>query len=229
MVTLTTMPSAKPNTAPSPMAAPTPIWAGLCSVCQRGDAPSQLRTWCPWHSTRGAGYPTARGGTKVARRPRGWGSSTPAPGPMQTHQRSSPRRSRRTIPACAGGLHADAAFSGAKRGSARGAPARPGRRSRSEPQPCGGGHHRRPARMHGRDDLLGIDPLQVDAGRAEVRVPELALDDVQRHALTSELEGVRVTQLVRGEPTPDPARTASRLNSERTAHLTTVARGWGRR
>jgi hypothetical protein len=56
--------------------------------------------------------------------------------------------------------------------------------------------------MHGGDDLLGIYPLQVDAGRAEVGVSQLALDDVQRHALTRELNGVRVTQLARGEP-PD--------------------------
>ena len=33
---------------------------------------------------------------------------------------------------------------------------------------------------------------------------ELALDDVQRHALAGELERVRVTQLVRREATPDP-------------------------
>jgi hypothetical protein len=34
-------------------------------------------------------------------------------------------------------------------------------------------------------------------------VPVLALNDVQRHALTGELERVRVTQLVRREPPPD--------------------------
>jgi hypothetical protein len=34
--------------------------------------------------------------------------------------------------------------------------------------------------------------------------PQLALDDVQRHALTRKLERVRVAQLVRGEPAPDP-------------------------
>ena len=34
-------------------------------------------------------------------------------------------------------------------------------------------------------------------------VPELALDDVQRHALAGELERVRVTQLVRRKPPPD--------------------------
>jgi hypothetical protein len=34
-------------------------------------------------------------------------------------------------------------------------------------------------------------------------VPELALNDVQRHALTGELERVGVTQLVRRELPPD--------------------------
>ena len=34
-------------------------------------------------------------------------------------------------------------------------------------------------------------------------MPELALDDVQRHALAGELERVRVAQLVRREPAPD--------------------------
>jgi hypothetical protein len=55
--------------------------------------------------------------------------------------------------------------------------------------------------VHRHDDLLGIDPLQIDAGRTEVRVPQLPLDDVQRHALTR--ERVRVAQLVRGESPPD--------------------------
>jgi hypothetical protein len=35
-------------------------------------------------------------------------------------------------------------------------------------------------------------------------MPELALNDVQRHALAGELERVRVTQLVRRKPAPDP-------------------------
>jgi hypothetical protein len=56
--------------------------------------------------------------------------------------------------------------------------------------------------VHGGDDLLGVDPSEVDRCGAEVGVPELALDDVQRHAL--ELERVRVPQLVRREPPPDP-------------------------
>jgi hypothetical protein len=37
-------------------------------------------------------------------------------------------------------------------------------------------------------------------------MPELALDDVERHALARELERVRVAQLVRREPAPDPGQ-----------------------
>jgi hypothetical protein len=40
-------------------------------------------------------------------------------------------------------------------------------------------------------------------------VAELALDDVQRHALAGELDRVRVTQLVRRKAPPD-----ARLNRE---------------
>jgi hypothetical protein len=65
------------------------------------------------------------------------------------------------------------------------------------------GHHWRPACMDGRDDLLDVNPLQVDAGRAEVGVTELALDDVHRHALSGELYRMRVAQLVRREAAPD--------------------------
>src|SRR4051794_22131345 len=57
-----------------------------------------------------------------------------------------------------------------------------------EPKAGARGHHRRSPCVDGGDDLLGIDPLQVDRGRAEVGVAELALDDVERNALASELE-----------------------------------------
>jgi hypothetical protein len=57
--------------------------------------------------------------------------------------------------------------------------------------------------VDGGDDLLGVDPLQVDRRRAEVGVAQLALDDVQRDALTGELERVRVAQLMRREAAPD--------------------------
>jgi hypothetical protein len=61
-------------------------------------------------------------------------------------------------------------------------------------------------------------------------MPELALDDVQRHALASQLERVRVAQLVRREATPDPGASGepggTRSGRRRP---TTVARGSGRR
>jgi hypothetical protein len=34
--------------------------------------------------------------------------------------------------------------------------------------------------VHGLDDLAAVDSLQIDAGDAQVAVPELALDDDQR-------------------------------------------------
>jgi hypothetical protein len=42
--------------------------------------------------------------------------------------------------------------------------------------------------------------LQVHRRGAEAGVAELALGDVERHALTRELDRVRVAQLMRGEP-----------------------------
>jgi hypothetical protein len=51
----------------------------------------------------------------------------------------------------------------------------------------------------------GVDYLQVDRRGAEVGLPELALHDVERHALTRELERMRMAQLVRREAAPDPA------------------------
>ncbi len=72
-----------------------------------------------------------------------------------------------------------------------------------EPEPCAGRHHRRAARAHGGDDLLGVDSLRVDRRGAEVGVAELALNDVERHALTRELERTRVAQLMRRDPAPD--------------------------
>jgi hypothetical protein len=55
--------------------------------------------------------------------------------------------------------------------------------------------------MDGGDDLLGIDALEVDRGRAEVGVTELALDDVERDALPCQLERVRVAELMGRETT----------------------------
>jgi hypothetical protein len=59
--------------------------------------------------------------------------------------------------------------------------------------------------VHGGDDLLGVDSLQVDRGRAEVRVAELALDDVERNPLAGELERMSVSELM-GREAPADAR-----------------------
>jgi hypothetical protein len=63
----------------------------------------------------------------------------------------------------------------------------------------------------------GVDPLEIDAGRAEVRMPELPLDNVRRHALAGQLERVRVSQLMQRERRLTPAWAATRPNSVRTA------------
>jgi hypothetical protein len=47
---------------------------------------------------------------------------------------------------------------------------------------------------------LSIDALKVDRRDAEVRVPELALDDDERDAFSCHLDGTCVTQLVWSEP-----------------------------
>ena len=75
--------------------------------------------------------------------------------------------------------------------------------SRSETQAGGGGHHRRAPGVHRGDDLFSVDALEIDRGRAEVGVAELALDHVERHALAGELDGMGVAQLVRREAPPD--------------------------
>jgi hypothetical protein len=60
--------------------------------------------------------------------------------------------------------------------------------------------------MHGLDDLAAVDALQVDAGDAEVAMPELALDDDQRHALASHLDSMGVAELVWREASPHACR-----------------------
>jgi hypothetical protein len=87
--------------------------------------------------------------------------------------------------------------------------------SRSEAQPGFGGHHRRPGACGWWRWSPRGRSLQVDRRGAEVGVAELPLD-VQRYALAGEFERVSVTQLVWGESTLTPARTASRRNSVRT-------------
>jgi hypothetical protein len=74
----------------------------------------------------------------------------------------------------------------------------------SEPESRARGHHRCSPRPHGRDDLLGVDALQ---GRSrwcrESHAPSCRWMMFSGTPSRSELERVRVAQLVRGEPTPD--------------------------
>jgi acetolactate synthase small subunit len=60
--------------------------------------------------------------------------------------------------------------------------------------------------VHGLDDLAAIDALEVDGGDAEVAVPELALDDDQRHRFARHLDGVGVTELARSGAARLPRR-----------------------
>jgi hypothetical protein len=82
--------------------------------------------------------------------------------------------------------------------------------------------------VDGVDDLGVVDALQVDRGDAEVAVPELALDHHERDAFVRELDGVGMSQLVRGKAAPDTsggrsvAQLAARLRS------TSAGRVWGR-
>src|SRR5918993_675847 len=66
------------------------------------------------------------------------------------------------------------------------------------------GDHRRAAGVDGVDDLGVVDALEIDRRDAEVAVAELALDDDERYAFASHLDGVGVPQLMRGESSADP-------------------------
>jgi hypothetical protein len=52
------------------------------------------------------------------------------------------------------------------------------------------------------NDLACVDSLEINQRDAEVRVPELPLDNRQRDPFVRHLDRVRMTQLVRHEPTP---------------------------
>jgi hypothetical protein len=57
-----------------------------------------------------------------------------------------------------------------------------------EAQSGTGGDHWRPAGVDGGDDLGVVDPLQVGGRDAEVGMPQLALDDVERDAFVGEFD-----------------------------------------
>jgi hypothetical protein len=60
--------------------------------------------------------------------------------------------------------------------------------------------------VDGVDDLAVVDALQIDRGDAEVAVPELSLDDDQRHAFAGHLNGMGVAKLMRREATAHAGR-----------------------
>jgi len=59
-----------------------------------------------------------------------------------------------------------------------------------------GRDHRRSSRVHGIDDLRVIDPLEIDRGHPEMGMPELSLDNDQRHALVGHLDRARMPELI---------------------------------
>jgi hypothetical protein len=80
--------------------------------------------------------------------------------------------------------------------------------------------------VDGADDLAAVDALEVDAGDAEVGMPELALDHTEPNALVRHLDGVGVPQLMRCEPPPNASfggRVVQLL--ARRGRLPTPARG----
>ena len=96
----------------------------------------------------------------------------------------------------------------------------------SEPEPRSRRNRRCAPRVDGGDDLLGVDALEVDARGAEVGVPELALDDVQRDALARELDSVGVAQLMRREPSSHASQSsrAAELDADRCTRPGSPAR-----
>jgi hypothetical protein len=66
-------------------------------------------------------------------------------------------------------------------------------------QAVGGRDHRRRAFVDGVNDLSVVDPAEVHRGDREVGMPELPLDDEQRHSFARHLDRVSVSELMRRE------------------------------
>jgi hypothetical protein len=82
--------------------------------------------------------------------------------------------------------------------------------------------------MDGVDDLGVVDPLEIDAGDAEVAVAELALDDDQRYAFARQFDGVRWRSWCGAKRRRTPAATAVSRRSVRAAALDSGARASAR-
>jgi hypothetical protein len=88
-------------------------------------------------------------------------------------------------------------------------------------------HWRSPS-VHGFDDLGVVDALQVDGRDAQVAMAELTLDDHERHAFAGELDGVSVTQLMRGKAATDSGRRRGVAQLCASGQLTSAGPAWGR-
>ena|SRR5450755_88148 len=60
--------------------------------------------------------------------------------------------------------------------------------------------------LHAAGVTADVDPLRIHASCGDVRMPELPLDDRQRHAFACELDSMRMPQLMRREPAPNAGR-----------------------
>ena len=92
-----------------------------------------------------------------------------------------------------------------------------------------GMHHRRAPGVDGGDDLLRGDSLQEGAGRGEVRVPQLALDQRQWAPLVQQLDSMRMAKLVRSEAPADAGRKRGGVARAGRRWPTRRARQWVRR
>jgi hypothetical protein len=81
--------------------------------------------------------------------------------------------------------------------------------------------------VDGVDDFGVVDALQIDARDPEVGVPELALDDDQRHPLVGHLHGVGVAELMGRQPAahPGPGAGAAQLPTDRGGRPGAAAAG----
>ena len=97
---------------------------------------------------------------------------------------------------------------------------------RGVPGKVGDRDHRGAPRVDRFDDFGVVDALQIDRGDPEVAVPELALDDDQRHPFTGHLDRVGVAQLMRREASAHTgsSRGAPRLGTRPTRRPGTTAR-----
>jgi hypothetical protein len=83
-------------------------------------------------------------------------------------------------------------------------------------QAVGGRDHGCRAFVDSVDDLGVVDPAEVDRGDREVGMPELPLDDDQRHSFARHLDRVGVSELMRRKASSYSSSAAAWCSCERT-------------